>query len=649
MKVRMIKIIRKSMAFISTIMIVAMVFLILDIKPEYIQDAFAWGPPNNYGNPGYSYQQPSMPTLVNMGTYQSSNHSYGANGGNDTLNSNTFRRNDRDSYGYAIYVMTYKMDNDMYRSMLKGNLTLETWTSAEFRNNNIVADAEIKMRAFLQIGNISGSGLGRDDFTATVTATAGSEQSRKGKNFDEYKTTSTSFSPSSAGQYIRFGIVAKVECWRSGFPTYSTSLGQLNDIKMYLRVSSNDHYAGFLSYGAGGLNGGTNNVYFHNQGSLHGTNVSSIAGQSWCPTMVNSHTGGSGAGPYNPSVSSITSQSGSAPSMNTVSVSPVGYNNGSHTPSAVVTGVPSISAISVGNIPVPTIASGISPINNVIVNRENSKNYQSTSNAAAATGLNNLQLESFGAMMPVDAYRWKNPVSLNPSLGNAANINIREGDGFLWAFPWIEYNVNSSGTIDRNLSRGDGWGGASAEVVVKFHTNGNDMHIVFAPGRTISWYADKDSRIEIVGSGRVFFYLMGNNTLDISGDGWWHDGNYIGTKNRETNPRMFFIAIGGNNYINFHRIRSRCVVYMPNGKTAPQYAGENRLTIETNDSNHEINGIAVSDRINFSGSGNYKFYKGGFPTTIHFNGQNRSLNYFMDAPETPLAGYQWSHTGYKYD
>ena len=421
------------------------------------------------------------------------------------------------------------------------------------------------------------------------------------------------------------------------------------NMRMQINANTSYYNAGFVSHGGGGFTGtGEYNVYYQNQGTLHGTSVSAIAGQAWCPTMVNSHTGGSGGGPYTPSVNPILSQSGSAPLMNDVTVVPVAYNNGDHTPSGVAVVAPSIGAVAVGNIPVPPIIDGLPLITTVDIDRTDTRNYQSTSNAAAATGLNNLQLESFGAMMPVDAYRWKNPVSLNPSLGNAANINIREGDGFLWAFPWIEYNVNSSGTIDRNLSRGDGWGGASAEVVVKFHTNGNDMHIVFAPGRTISWYADKDSRIEIVGSGRVFFYLMGNNTLDISGDGWWHDGNYIGTKNRETNPRMFFIAIGGNNYINFHRIRSRCVVYMPNGKTAPQYPGENRLTIETNDSNHEINGIAVSDRINFSGTGNYKFYKGGFPTTIHFNGQDRALNYFMDAPETPLAGYKWSHTGYQY-
>jgi hypothetical protein len=200
--------------------------------------AFAWDPPGRWGTVGYNGTQSEMVTYSSLGTQTESGNSYGVTS-SVSLSANMWHcENHNDNYG--IFVMTAKLSDNLYRALLRGQLQLYSATTANLVNENLLLDSTRRIKAFISIGNISGNGLGKDNFTETANAT-GNEQSKTGLDDGTVTTEVTYSSTPSSGQYVRYGITAYQKSSRAGaFGGYTYSKGQINDITMRLTLSAKE-------------------------------------------------------------------------------------------------------------------------------------------------------------------------------------------------------------------------------------------------------------------------------------------------------------------------------------------------------------------------------------------------------------------------
>ena len=440
------------------------------------------------------------------------------------------------------------------------------------------------------------------------------------------------------------------------------------NMKLIVTGSSPNYNAGFLSHGSGGLNGtGQYNVYHRDQGSLYGTNVSDISNVWWCPSMNNSHSGGTGAGPYAPSVSPVTSQSGLIPfdpsSKPVVSFLP--FTNNEHIPSAVSVVAPSIGAINVGNIPAPEINNlGLIPIPSVATERATDYTTVSAIEADAATNsVDNIHFNNPDALRPLDAYHWKDPVQLSQELfgtnrfTDVASHNRSTGGTF--GGSWARYDIYGSGrwpwgTIDDNR-----------RIWINIHTTEatGDIHL-YVPAAAndkpnnilIDFRWDgSDNTIRVHGPHKVFIYLMGNNAILLRG-GDYVGGEGGGEHNRES--QLYFIGVGGGNYFEVRNIPFYASIYMPKGRST-QYGGPltrrlNEVRFTGSGGSKNVHGTIVSDVAWFDtveGSNHYYDFSPStqaFPSQILFFGHSMPINWFMNAPEQSNVGFTWTPIGVIY-
>jgi hypothetical protein len=392
-----------------------------------------------------------------------------------------------------------------------------------------------------------------------------------------------------------------------------------------------------ITAGSGTINARNINV----AGSGINTTYASISTNAWCPPMSNSSTTGSPAANYSPTGPSISSLGGSAPAMVTpTDITAPTYVNGMFTPSRTGATV-SISAVSVSDVTPESIInySGVGSV------PTNSTTYSAPAVYVANPNSPNVVLSTLGAKQPADAYKF-NDVVYEYYKNTAVSYSYDHGwDGLNRTDEWTIY---SSGIINFNMEGNND--GDDNEVHINFETGGNDMHILLAQGKVISWGNDDESVLEIRGGGRVFLYLVGNNLLHFD-DGW-----KIGSTSTATQS-LFIIALGGGNRFMSDRNRIMATIYMPSGEdqVASFVTGRNEIQVESDEpasetGGHEIRGITVADYVKYRvyDDGVFRFYKEdgsigyGLPDYITFNGQSRPLSYFLvNQEEENNYNYSW--------
>ncbi|MGI6701344.1 MAG: beta strand repeat-containing protein [Christensenellales bacterium] len=419
----------------------------------------------------------------------------------------------------------------------------------------------------------------------------------------------------------------------------------------YRFLSGTKYWAGHYSGSESGITVNVYNRPQHNDDSgVYEPNATTLAGKTWCGQMTGSAGAGCGNGPLTPSATGISSQSGSAPTIYSVSVTAPTYVNGTHT-TASAAGAPSISATSVSSISAPGQVT-ISPESEAYSRTSASSYIATPHNATSASAVSTVTISFSSAKKPADAYRWKNPLDLWPGLNTTATVT-KHSESKVTHTAWI-WTCYSSGVMSGSewgskIETGSNWAGIADEVHLRFETGGQDLHVVMPQNYMFNTWGDDDNTIEVRGSGRVFIYMMGNNGI------YMDDGEHLGTPNYEsTGPRLFFIGIGGNNNMVLRRVHCRMTVYMPHGRTAPGRQGINGITFKTDKVNEQdMCGIVVADNVRYEqedGKGQYLFRKAGLPSTIHnFNGASRTLNYFLEAPGTTNANFDWTLDGTIYN
>lgn len=638
------------------------------------ETANAWSPPGIFGPSDinslsykYSYpQQSSIPVYNTLGTYTASGFNFGAtHWHDDILETDRWQTRSKDER-YAVYMMTAQISDELYYALMRGTVSLTTNASSVFENDDGLYLAYFGMKSFVSIGSITGTGLEWNSFSAT-RETYGSAVEKDFKNSSSNVSTSASLGATSTNaRYIRYGISLKIKSNGDGLG-WVIARARIRNISFSLTIAANDYFVGNVSSAensADFLLREDINAYFRNQGNLNGTSVSGVVGNANYGIMENGMSSGSSMGPIAPITPTITAQQGTSPSMNSISISEGSYSNGVFTPTSPSYSLPTFAGIGVTDLSLPSVLSTPSVLSVQDSNITHSIPNALEATPASATG--NIVIDTFEAKEPADPYRWKNPATLDESLSQP----LIEGDGYTYEKKYLAgeinhrhtYNFYKSGLMNFTIDHGiEGW---ADEVRILFTTNDQDMHIVLAEGQRITWGNDKDSKMEILGDGKVFIYLMGNNSLYFDADYWTvGDGNYIGTSEREEHPRLFFIGIGGNINMDFLKINSRIAIYMPHGRTAEFSPGPNRVRFVSNSEEYEINGLVVTDLMEFGVEDKGKFtfyryydpesgkYRSGLPESIYFAGENRPLNYFLQDPaaEASYANYKWRNTGIYYN
>lgn len=631
---------------------IIIVFVLLFIKISCYNIAYAWSIPVDYGeiiiNEGA--QQTSI-NEYNMGVYSANDCSYGATAG-EVLGINQWHIKDNTTR-YAIYFMTIRLDDDTYDAVKrKAYTTITTTTNAQFKCEDQTFDSDIAMNSFAYSGEIINSGLGIDDFIDTSNA-IGNEARIKSYNYESLQSSTAELVlTENSGRYIRFGVFCSIQSFGELLST-----GQINDITINIDISVEDYFVGNVSYD--NLINNQTNVYYRNQGDLYGVDIDSVANNSEYGIMQNSKANGSSIGLLQPEYDTILSQAGEAPDINNIELYAGNYSDGNFGPNIPISFLPDINFNTVSELERPqnVYLDEVLPVGDININKNIPEEMQpDTQYDTPIVTVNTLY-----AKEPADAYKWKNPLELDPNLSNRVEYTYSTSSGELWTYTKHFYDIMSSGTIDFNLKHKiEGW---ADEVQIKFHTNDQDMHILLSEGIEMMWGNDKDSKMEIIGTGKVFIYLMGNNHLFFDADYWTTDANFLGTSEREEVTRLFFVGIGGSNTMELLKINARVAIYMPHGRSAENNPGPNRVEFVSNTEMHEINGIVVADELVFGieEDGKFTFYRNydsirnkylsGLPMIIHFNGYDRNLNYFLHMPlsVTAFPNYNWRSDKSYYD
>ncbi len=251
----------KRIILIAIFMVILIFVLGLFLNSK--SPALAWEPPGAYGNPAYSGTQSSMSTYSSLTKYTASDWSFGATDTTE-LTYDTWRTKYKSptlKTGSATFVKTAKLADNLYHAMLAGKLKLTVSASAVASSSGaglVLANARVthKIKSFICIGNISGTGLARDNFITTDLATGGEDTVTHRAIASQTLSSSASYSGApSSGQYVRYGIsVEQSGAGWSALGIFFGSVAYMHTITFSLTLANNgDTTAPTIS--------GTNNAF----------------------------------------------------------------------------------------------------------------------------------------------------------------------------------------------------------------------------------------------------------------------------------------------------------------------------------------------------------------------------------------------------